>query len=144
MLGEWRTWIIAGATFLALWLGIRRSGRPLGIQRQVPRQWGGTLGETQAYVAWGMLLGVGFATTIPYSVYVLLIGVQLASGAALGAIVGAAFGFSREGMALISARRLRAPSEITGLLPTFRQAAARLNALVIAAAGVSLTALRWL
>lgn len=143
-LERWRPWIILGVALLALRLGLRRPARPLGIHRQVPKRWGGTLGDAGAYAAWGALLGLGVATTIPYSAYVLLVGVQLTSGPILGAIAGAAFGAGREGVASMSALRRHTPSEIADRLPRFRQMAVRLNVVMIAAGGVGFTALRWL
>jgi hypothetical protein len=142
-LERWRPWVVLGAALLALRLGLRRPARPLGIHRQVPKYWGAKLGDSGAYAAWGVLLGLGVTTTIPYSAYVLLVGVQLASGPILGAIAGAAFGAGREGVASVSAVRLHTPSEIADRLPRFRRMAARLNVVVIAAGGIGFTALRW-
>jgi hypothetical protein len=142
-LERWRTWIVLAAALLALRLGLRRPARPLGIHRQVPKHWGGTLGDAGAYAAWGVLLGLGLATIIPYSAYVLLVGVQLSSGPFFGAIAGAAFGAGREGVAWVSTKRLQTPSEIADRLPRLRRMAARLNVVMIAAGGVGFTALRW-
>jgi hypothetical protein len=142
MLQEW--WMVTGAAVLAIWVAIRRPRRPLGIHRQVPRQWLQVLGERRAYAAWGAVLGMGTATVIPYSAYVVLVAVQLVSGPVLGALAGAAFGISREALALVSAARLGTLSEITDLLPRFRRTVARFNIATILAVGLWFTGVRWL
>jgi hypothetical protein len=99
------------------------------IHRQVPKHWPGTFGPAPGYAGWGALLGVGIATTIPYSAYLVLIAAELASGPAIGAVAGAAFGVTREAIAAVAAWRLSGPKEITDLLTRFAQPAARLNML---------------
>ncbi len=53
------------------------------------------------YFLWGMLLGSGVATIIPYSAFLLILVTQLTSGVVLGSASGAIFGSTRAITALL-------------------------------------------
>src|SRR5262245_31735956 len=100
-LSAWRQVVIGVLALFALWHSLRRRGQGLGLQCQVPRKWARTLLPEPCYFAWGLLLGAGVATVIPYSAYLVLVGMQVTSGVALGAASGALFGGVREALALV-------------------------------------------
>lgn len=105
--------------------------RQVGFNRQVPR---GLLGRWSAgptYAVWGALLGLGVATVIPYSAYLVLMSGELVAGPVLAALVGAVFGLTREAVTLVPLAVGAAPAEISGTLPRFAKSTAVLNVAVI-------------
>jgi hypothetical protein len=137
-LSSWRPWIIGAAALVATALSLRRRRVALGRQRQVPQAWNRSMPPGRRYFLWGTLLGSGWATLIPYSAYLVLAGTQLTAGVLLGALSGAVFGATRQGIALVLPL-LRADHEaVMDLLPDFRAPAQRLNALVAIGGGAIL------
>lgn len=115
--------------------------KQIGFHRQVPRRWLGRWSAGPTYAAWGALLGLGVATVIPYSAYLVLMSGELIAGPALAALVGAVFGLTREAVTLVPLAAGAAPPEISGTLPRFVKSTAVLNVAVIIGA-TSLLAVR--
>jgi hypothetical protein len=131
-LHEWRVPVVGLGVVAALAL----RGRRLGIQRQVPRMWAVRLPPPSRFFAWGIMLGTGLATLIPYSVLLLLASVELTAPLALAVMCGVVFGLSREVPVLLHDRAGRIGGDrLTALLPRWRVLALRANIAVILAAG---------
>ena len=99
LLSRWRFMIIVVSVTVALGLSI--TGRSVGRFRQVPRDWARRIGACRAYGSWGVMLGSGILTFVPYPVFLVLLGAELSSGIALGAAAGLTYGSFREGASLI-------------------------------------------
>lgn len=106
----------AGATFAA-YLAVAPPATATGLRRQVARRLERRLHPLLAYSVWGVELGSGLSTLIPYSAFLLLLAIELLAGPLLGATAGAAFGVVREGTAVIVARGATSPAPIAALLP---------------------------
>jgi hypothetical protein len=142
-LPAWRAWLVGAATVLALVVALSRRPIPLGRQRQVPREWNQTMSPTRRYLLWGAMLGAAVVTPIFTSAVLVLLGAQLTAGAALGALSGAAFGLTREGMALLPGACRLDHGATMALLTKFRSPVRRLNAIVTLGAGLLLVVLSW-
>lgn len=95
----------------------------------------------QRYFLWGLLLGSGIVTVIPYSLMLLLFAGQLTSGVMMGGISGAILGLTREAVAvlpLLNSEWADDPPSLMDLLPRFGKAARRLNALFIGVGALAL------
>jgi hypothetical protein len=90
--------IVIGA--LALAVALRRQPMKLGRPCQVPKQWSVTMPAKRLYATWGLMLGAGVVTLIPYSAHLVLLVGQLVAGPLIGAISGAVYGAVREAVAL--------------------------------------------
>jgi hypothetical protein len=134
---------VIGATVLyAAALGLW-SGRVVPSRRcQLERAWSRSLPGPALYFVWGALLGCGVYTFVPYSAYLVVLAGQLTAGPILGALSGAAFGATREAMAVLAVARARSPERIMGLLPRHRGAARALNRALLAA-GIVLAVAAW-
>jgi hypothetical protein len=95
-LNEHRVITVGTATVLALFFSLRRRPPKLGLQVQVPRTWRYTMLPQVRYVLWGILLGSGIATLIPYPIYLVLFSAELTVGVPVAAVAGALFGVARE------------------------------------------------
>ncbi len=118
-LTSWRTAFIVLASTFALWQSLSRRPARLGFYwQQVPRQWQHTMRADRCYYLWGILLGSGVATLIPYSSLVVLLATQFTSGITLGCLSGAVFGGMRELVALapLLSKRYRLEPTKAGML----------------------------
>jgi hypothetical protein len=144
-LDEIRLWVVGGSAALALLLTVRKRFARLGRSCQVPRHWARRMPAERVYLLWGLLLGAGIATVIPYPAYLIVLTIQATSGPAIGCLSGAAFGLAREAPAFIPMAfpgRSRDPGESMGLLPRLAPAAHRLNvAIILTAAALAALAL---
>jgi hypothetical protein len=95
------------------------------------------------YFLWGAMLGFGLATPILTSAFLVLLSAQATAGLAVGALSGAVFGATRQGIALLPAVRRLDLGETMALLPRFRSTVRRLNAVVALGAGLILVLLAW-
>lgn len=138
-LSEFRSWVIGIAFGAALLLGAGRRGRlKLGVNRQVPRRLARRVPVESYYTLCGLLLGAGILTIIPHSVFLILLGALLTVSPAFGCVIGAVYGAVRESLVLMPLMRRLAPPRTMALLPRCEDAAARLNNLAVALAGVAL------
>jgi hypothetical protein len=140
------TEIIIGVTVLALWQSV--TGRParLGLQRQVPRLWLHTMVPELCYFLWGMLLGSGIATVIPYSAFFVFLATQLVSGFVLGCATGALFGGIRQLVALLPLLREQYrlhPEKAGMLMSVLARPVSVLNILWIIGGSLLLLATSW-
>lgn len=133
-----RPWLIGLACLMALWLGLRRRPVRLGRQQQVPLEWSMRMGTLPTYISWGLLLGSGVATLIPYSSVVLLFGLEISSGPVMGAVAGGVFGFVRGVLALGQGLRGSDPQKTMDLLPRLRRPMWLGNLLVAGLSGLVL------
>jgi hypothetical protein len=90
--------IVVGAAALAV--AVRRRPMRLGRPCQVPKEWSGSMPARRLYAAWGLMLGSGVVTLIPYSAHLVLLAGQLFAGPLVGAVSGALYGAARESIAL--------------------------------------------
>jgi len=118
---------VAAAVALAT---LRPRGRSYGIRCQVPRRW--TTRETYAVVSgWGLLLGSGFATLVPYPAYFFLPALELLVGIQAAAVAGATFGLVRELVVLWPLLTRRDPEHAMNLLEPMRRFGRRMNAILL-------------
>lgn len=69
-------------------------GTPV-VAGSVPQEWWSRLGPSRAALLYGWVLGLGFTTAVPFAAfYVLGLG-AVSAGPALGALIGATYGFFR-------------------------------------------------
>jgi hypothetical protein len=90
-----QVWTISFVLLIALWYAIKRPLRPLGLNRQVPREWSKFMPVGIRYFLWGVLLGSGIATLIPHSLFLVVFAYQLTSGLVAAALAGLCFGITR-------------------------------------------------
>lgn len=93
------------------------------------------------YLLWGLLLGSGVLTVIPYSLLLLVLAGQMASGVVVGAASGAIVGAVRESAIvppLLAGAGAAEPSRLMELLPRFRTLARRANTSLVAAGALAL------
>src|SRR5205823_4277081 len=114
----------------AIWKGASRRPLRLGLQRQVPR-WDRTMSPRKRFFLWGLLLGSGLTTVIPYSGLVLLVGAQATVGPMLGLVSGAVYGLARELPSVIPVQRGWKAEQTMRLLPDFRPFARRANSVAV-------------
>ena len=127
--------VVCSVCVVATYLAFRRPDRSVGLNRQVPRRWPRIMPAPVAYFLWGVLLGSGVATLIPYSSALVVGGACFVSGPATGALVGATFGIVRESPTLVSLLREMKPPELLEVLPRFRWRVQRINPFVAAIGG---------
>lgn len=137
----WRPAIIAVVAAYALWHAMGRGRPKLGLQRQVPRQWARVLSPDLCYFVWGVLLGSGVATLIPYSAFLVVLATQFTAGTTLGIVSGVAYGAVRGAVPLIPlfvARFRSDPGQVSCLLPELAWRARVSNVIWVVAAGALL------
>src|SRR5215207_4977442 len=117
-LAAWRPWIVIGATFLALGLGLRRQPPKLGR----PRRWAPGTPPSRVYLVWGAMLGSGVATPIFHTAFLVLLAAQLTGGLVLGLVSGALFGAARQATALLPLLGRLDPGRTMSLLEMLRPA----------------------
>jgi hypothetical protein len=137
-LTQWYPWVITIAVATALAQAFFGFLPAIGRQHQVPRDWARTMPAGRRYFLWGFLLGGGILTLVPYEFTIVIVSVQLVSGAVLGSLAGAAYGASREAMALWPIARRLSSRQTMHLLPSFRRSAYRINIVLIIASGLLL------
>ena len=133
-LAPWRVPLVACAMAVALLFGLRGKPPRLGRQRQVPRRWGSGTAVGWVYVVWGAMLGCGVATPVFHTSFIVLLVAQATANPWLALVTGAAFGGTRQAMALLPVVGRYAPPRTMQLLETLRPAAKVLN-IVLALAG---------
>jgi hypothetical protein len=122
--------VVATGIAFAAYLAIRPLVKGNGLRRQVPRGLGKRLHPLLGYAVWGAELGGGLSTLIPYSAFLLLISFEMSSGRLVGAAAGAAFGFARQGTAVLVAGYGRSPGQIMSMLPRLASQARVTNLIV--------------
>ena len=137
-LGRWRVWVVAAAALIVLVITLTRQHFDLGRPCQVPRRWTRTMPAHRRYLVWGLMLGSGLATLIPYPAYLLLPAAQLAAGPLIAGIAGGLYGLARELPALTVLVRPTGPEQTMELLPRLGLAWRRFNLLVAVAGGLAL------
>lgn len=146
-LSVWRFFFLIPVIVFALWQSLTKHPARLGFYwQQVPRIWARTLPAELCYFFWGILLGSGIATVIPYSALLVVFTAQLTSGLFLGCLSGAVFGGMRELVALLPLfkKQYRLSPERAGvLLPKLTPIVTKLNILWIIGAGSILLFTSW-
>jgi hypothetical protein len=137
-LNDHRVIVVGTATALALFFSLRRRPAKLGLQVQVPRTWRYTMLPQVRYMLWGILLGSGIATLIPYPIYLVLFGAELTVGVPVAAAAGALFGVARELPVVIPLVLRYREDETFGLFGRLHPAVRRLNLGLTAAIGILL------
>jgi hypothetical protein len=130
-LPEWRPWLLLLLGSFALWHAVAGKSFKLGRQCQVNRRWKQSISVELGYFLWGWQLGCGIATFIPYSCFIVLLGVQCTSGWAIGLLSGALFGCIREAVILPvlwqKPDEQKPPSRLMQLLPSLACTVQRLH-----------------
>jgi hypothetical protein len=137
-LDDHRAPVVGCATVLALFFSLRRAPAKLGLQVQVPRNWRYTMTPQVRYVLWGILLGSGIATLIPYPIYLVLMGAELTVGITIAAVAGALFGVARELPVVLPLVLRYREDETFGLFGRLHPAVRRLNVALTALVGILL------
>jgi len=145
-LSAWRPELVIAIAAFALWQSLSRRPATLGLQRQVPRAWARTMAPGPRFFFWGVLLGSGIATVIPYSAFLVLLATQLTSGIVLGCVSGALFGGTRGAVSLLPLlgrqQRLH-PEDLPHFLPALKMKVQQLNVLWILMGGILFVVTGW-
>jgi hypothetical protein len=137
-LDERRTTVVGVTTILALLLSLRRRPAKIGLQVQVPRTWRYSMIPQVRYVLWGIMLGSGVATLIPYPIYLVLFGAQLTVTVPVAAAAGVLFGVARELPVVLPLALDYREDETFALFGRLHPAVRRLNLVLTALMGVLL------
>ena len=137
-LAKVRPFVLRIAAVGTAWIALFRPQATLGLDRQVPRRWLERMHPARAYALWGVMLGSGVATLIPYSAAVLLHAAQATAPIGAAAASGVAFGLTRQGLALAEAYAQPDIMKISHLLVRLRTFARGLNVAVTLTAGAAL------
>ena len=135
-LDGWRIWIVAGMALVVVTISITSKRFELGRPCQVPREWTRSMPANRRFLIWGLMLGSGVVTLIPYPAYLLLVGAELTAGPLIAGVAGGLYGFARELPALVVLARPAGPEATMDMLPRLRIAWRRFN-LVFAIAGAA-------
>lgn len=141
-----RLMVIVPVSIYAVWHALRRRHARLGLQRQVPQSWSRSMSPAKRYFWWGVLLGSGVATLIPYSGFLMVLGAQVVSGVLLGAASGAVYGGMRQvTMLTLLANRAnwRDPDRMPRLLPMLAEPLRRANSVIAFAGSIALIIGSW-
>jgi hypothetical protein len=138
--GDGRLWLVGIVALAALAIAVRRRPMNLGRPCQVPQRWTKTMPAARLYVTWGLMLGSGVATLIPYSAHLVLLAAQFVAGPAFGAISGAVYGVVREGAALSGIGGRLRPEPAMDALERWASAARRANIAAVLLGGAALIA----
>ena len=138
-LGRWRVWIVGGAALMVLAITLTKDHFDLGRPCQVPRKWTTSMPAQRRYLVWGLMLGSGLATLIPYPAYLMLPAAELTAGPLVAAIAGGLYGLARELPALAVLVRPSGPEQTMELLPRLRLRWRRFNLFLAVAGGLALT-----
>lgn len=139
----WRPFLLLAIILFALWQHQMHHPAILGLKHQVPREWANSMPSTLCYLLWGILLGSGVATFIPYSALPVLFTAQLTSGPLVGLLSGAIFGGTRQLVALSPLLLMPQKVSTNGLptlLPILKAKMHYLNIVWIIIAGIVLIA----
>ncbi|GCF10057.1 hypothetical protein [Dictyobacter arantiisoli] len=103
LLPTWRIEVLCIIGIFAIWHSFYGSSMKLGRPCQVNRRWkNNNISAAWAYFLWGIQLGCGLVTFIPYSCFAILMGAQATSGPWNGLISGAIYGGTRELVTLLA------------------------------------------
>lgn len=120
------------------WLAARPPARSLGLQRQVQRRWRGNPSAEVTYFLWGLMLGAGVLTVIPWSAFLVLVAAEAVAGPPVAVLAGATFGAGRAVAAIVQGSRETDPQRTMDLLPRLRSAARKANLAAVAVAGLAI------
>lgn len=137
-LDKWRGWIVGGVGTLVLIVTLTSDHFELGRPCQVPRQWTRSMPANRRFLIWGLMLGSGVMTLIPYPGYMLLLGAEITSTPAIGALAGGLYGLARELPALAVLVRPIGPEATMEMLPRLRSPWRRFNLVFSVVAGLAL------
>lgn len=138
-LDRWRVWIVASAALVVLAITLTREHFDLGRPCQVPRRWNRSMPAQRRYLVWGLMLGSGLATLIPYPAYLLLPAAELTAGPLIAAVAGGLYGLARELPALWVLVRPSGPEQTMEVLPRLRLTGRRFNLFLVVVGGLALT-----
>lgn len=137
-LDRWRVWIVGGAAVGVMVVSLTRDHFELGRPCQVPRQWSRSMAANTRFLAWGLMLGSGVATLIPYPAYFLLLAGEATVSPFVAALAGGLYGLTRELPALWVLIRPTGPEKTMDVLPKLRPAWRGLNLFLGAAGSLAL------
>jgi hypothetical protein len=133
-----QVWVVAVTAAVALAIAVRPRPMNLGRPCQVPQRWSRTMPAARLYGAWGLMLGSGVVTLIPYSAHLVLLAAQLVAGPVYGAVSGAVYGAVREGAALTGVPGRLQPAPAMDSLERWAGAARIANIAAVAVGGAAL------
>jgi hypothetical protein len=131
-------WVLTAASAVALVIALRRAPMNLGRPCQVPQRWSKTVPAERLYAVWGLMLGSGVVTLIPYSAHFVLVSAQFVAGPTLGGISGALYGATREAAALAGVPGRLQPEPAMNALERWAGAARAGNIAAVALGGTCL------
>lgn len=137
-LPAWRTVVLLPAIVAGGVLAIASPGRKFGLQRQVPRSWLRTKPPAQTFALWGLMLGSGALTMIPYSSFIVLLAALGTSTAPHAILAGMSFGATREVIAIMPPKAPWDFDRLADTLLSLRGFARVANLAVIVAGGIVL------
>jgi hypothetical protein len=98
------------------------------------------MSPSAVYGVWGLMLGAGVATVIPYAAFLVIVALQLTSGnPLLSMVAGVLFGLGREVPALhplINRSLVSDPTKSTQILLRYAHVARNLNVMAILAGAI--------
>jgi hypothetical protein len=127
---------LSGVCICCLWFAIFRAGERLGTRRQVRRRWQAS--PIFIHASWGVTLGAGLFTAIPYSVWLLVFGAESISGPAWGAVLGALLGIGRQLPILTTPFARLNAGQVVGLVDRWARQAQSINLVLVAVGGAAL------
>lgn len=86
---------IATAGLILVVVDAGNTGHVASLGRSVPQDWWKTMGRSRGALAYGLVLGLGFTTIVPFATFYVLPVAALVLGPAAGAVVGFNYGFAR-------------------------------------------------
>ena len=137
-LDRWRVWIVGGAAVGVMVVSLTRDHFELGRPCQVPRSWSRSMAANIRFLSWGLMLGSGVATLIPYPAYFLLLAGEATVSPFVAAIAGGLYGLARELPALWVLVHPVGPEKTMDVLPKLRPAWRGLNLFLGAAGSLAL------
>lgn len=138
---RYQFWIIGGVSLIALWHATSKRKAQLGTRRQVPRGWGRSMRPELSFFLWGVMLGTGVLTVIPYSAALVILSAQFTSSVVAAAASGAVLGAAREStvfMPLVRANQWSDLSTLMGVLSDWKANMERINIVWVVGAGTAL------
>jgi hypothetical protein len=138
--GAAQLWVLGITGVAALAIAVRPRPMNLGRPCQVPQRWSKTMPAARLYGVWGLMLGSGVVTLIPYSAHLVLLAAQFAAGPALGAISGGLYGFVRESASLAGVRGRLQPGPAMDALERWAGPARGANIAAVLLGGAGLIA----
>lgn len=87
--------VIAGAGLMLVVADAGTEGHVWSLGRSVPQGWWRTMGPTRGALSYGLVLGLGFTTIVPFATFYVIPISALVLGPIAGGLIGGAYGLGR-------------------------------------------------